>query len=102
MFENFKKRKQQKRFEEQLINEFLKEHEKYIPKYSPKGLKFDWNIYVYKDGEYNIFTGEFLGSYKVRIRQKAPKFIGVDDMVYDYDIDTKELKETRLIWSCFG
>jgi hypothetical protein len=99
MFEYFKKKKQQKQFEKQLINGFLKEHEKYIPKYSPKGLKFNWNIYVYEDGIYDIYTGEFLGEYKVGISQKAPRFLGIDDRVYQYNIKIKQLEETGHIWS---
>jgi hypothetical protein len=99
MFETFKKRRKQKQFEKQLIKDFLKEHEQYIPKYSPKGLEFKWNIFVYEDGEYDTFTGEFLGKYKVGIRQKAPTYLGIDDTVYKYNIETKKLEETRLRWS---
>jgi hypothetical protein len=98
MFEHFKKRNKQKQFEKQLINEFLAEHEEYIPKYSPKGLKFDWNIYVYADGEYDIFTSDFLGTYKVGIAQKSPKCLGIDDSVYQYNEEIRKLEKTRLRW----
>jgi len=93
-----KKKLKQRKLEKNLINQFLKEHEKHIPKYSPKGLKFDWNISVHKNGEYDIFTGEFLGDYEVVITQNPPEFLGIDDTCYRYNTKTKKLEKTLLRW----
>ena len=95
----FKKTRQKRQFEKQLIKSFLEEHEDYIPKYSPNGMKLDWDIYVYKDGEHDIYTGEFLGEYKVGISQKPPRFLGEDCTCYKYNVKTKRLEKTGLRWS---
>ncbi len=99
MFKYFIKRKEIREFKNQLINEFLKEHKKHIPKFSPNGLEFNWNIFISEEGEYDIFTGEFLGTYEVRISQKPPKYLGVDDIIYKYNTETKQLEKTKLEWS---
>jgi len=99
MIRFFKKILKQRRFEKQLIESFLKEHSEYIPKYSPRGLKLDWNISVYKDGEYDLYTGEFKGEYKVGISQNPPKFLGIDNTCYRYNVKTKTLEEIGARWS---
>ncbi len=86
-------------FKKKLIEEFLKEHEAFIPKYSPKGLKLDWNIYVYPDGKYDLFTGKFIGEYKVGISQNPPTFLSKDNAVYEYDIENKKMNWTGYRWA---
>jgi hypothetical protein len=43
MFEYFKELK----FKSKLKKDFLKEHEKYLPKFSPQGQPLEWHIFIY-------------------------------------------------------
>jgi hypothetical protein len=79
-----------------LIKEFMKEHKEYLPKFSPQGQPLKWRIFVYQDGEYDIYTGKQSGNYKVGISQKLP-YGGVtcDPQVYTYNIKNKTLEEVH-------
>ena len=61
-------------------------------------MKLNWNIYIYKDGEHDIHTGEFLGEYMVGISQIQPGLLGEDCTCYKYNIKTKSLEKTGLRW----
>lgn len=84
-----------------LIKNFMREHGEHIPKYSPKGVKLEWNIFVYEDGEYDMMTGEFKGEHRVGISQKPPSISVIvgDNRVYQYDIETKSLSyKNGFVW----
>jgi len=79
-------------FEKRRIKKnFLMEHKKYLPNYTKTGQKLDWDIFIYKDGDFDTFTGEQSGEYRISVEQKSPLQI-IDDCVYKYNIDTKEIE----------
>lgn len=84
-----------------LKKDFIKEHKKYIPNYSPNGQRLHWRIWVYWNGDYDIMTGKPInGEYKVSIQQKAPRF-SCDNTVYEYDIENKKMKaDYTQHWVC--
>jgi hypothetical protein len=98
MFEDYKKNKELKRYKKSLIDDFMKEHKEFIPKYSPKGMRLSWHIFVYADGEYDIYTGAFKGIYRVGIEQNPP-YLSRDCRVYEYNINTKQLERDKgMLW----
>jgi len=76
----------------EIKKQFLEEHCKYLPNYSPQGQPLYWEVSVYRIGQYDIYTGKQNGEYKISVNQKCPGAIIVDDNVYKYNIENKTLE----------
>lgn len=73
--------------------EFLKEHKQFMHNYTKEGQKLEWDIRIYKDGEFDVYTGKQNGEYKVCVRQKSPVGRMIDDRVYWYNPETKTVEK---------
>ena len=74
-----------------------------LPNYAPSGQMLHWNIQpgYYKDVSYDSMTGKEIRKRfvpKPRISQRNPKSMIVDDRVYEFDWNAKELKIASAVW----
>lgn len=99
IIERIKRNIEYRRLKKKLVGDFMREHGEHIPRYSPKGTKLEWDVYVYKVGRHDEMTGEFEGEYRVGISQSPPSLKVGDRRVYTYDIETKTLKHKHgVVW----
>ena len=83
------------KYKNNMIKEFMKVHEKYLPCFSPHGQPLEWDISVFKTGDYDPFTGKQDGEYKISVVQINPHGIMCDEQAYRYNIETKSLEAIK-------
>lgn len=81
----------------QFYYDFMDEHKDFLPKYSPRGERIFWDVYIIKTGTHDPYTNKYTGGYKATVKQRPPIYISNDDRIYVYDIKRKELQPETIL-----